>query len=239
MTDKLIALQDAFPALRALTEALLTRADNDYLRRQVDAAVRVMAAHGCEPPTPWPDEGFGIAVWGHALNATAQGMWQPIETAPKTGHTLLLGYSNSHGHWRTLRGQWFSREIIDDEWENAEDCDEGWYETSVECDSDHSVWKTEPTHWMFAPAAPTAAIPAVDAVAGEPVAKAERQIAQALQRHGLTLMKTAAGYEVAKLGPLVADGEWAGNGLVYGPQLGDDFPPRAGLTECDMGDSYE
>ena len=27
--------------------------------------------------------------------------WQPIETAPKTGRTLLLGYFNSHGNWRT------------------------------------------------------------------------------------------------------------------------------------------
>lgn len=48
-------MTDAFPALRALTEALLTRADPDYLRRQIDAAVKVMAARGCEPPTPWPD----------------------------------------------------------------------------------------------------------------------------------------------------------------------------------------
>src|SRR6185503_7421963 len=46
-----------------------------------------------------------------ALNATAQGMWQPIETAPKTGRTLLLGYSNSHGRCRTLL---FLRESIDE-----------------------------------------------------------------------------------------------------------------------------
>ncbi len=85
--------------------------------------------------------------------------WLPIETAPKDGRTVLLGYFNSHGKWRTLRGQWFSREIIDDEWENAEDCKEGWYETSVECDSDYSVWKTEPTHWQPLPATPTEEAP--------------------------------------------------------------------------------
>jgi hypothetical protein len=67
---------DAFPALRAPTEALLTRADADYLRRQVDAAVVVMASRGCLPPAPWPDEDFGIAVWGRARQAPA-----PVEVS--------------------------------------------------------------------------------------------------------------------------------------------------------------
>lgn len=53
--------------------------------------------------------------------------WQPIETAPKTGRTILLGYVNSHGNWRTLRGQWFSDEAILD-WEDPEDFEAGWYE---------------------------------------------------------------------------------------------------------------
>ena len=44
--------------------------------------------------------------------------WQPIETAPKTGKTLLLGYFNERGNWRTLRGQWFSGAEIDETWEN-------------------------------------------------------------------------------------------------------------------------
>ncbi len=81
------------------------------------------------------------------------------------------------------------------------------------------------------------------ALPGEASERIERAIAAALRPHGLTLMKTAAGYEVARLGELKAEGEWLGKGVVYGPQpggqLGRDFPPAGGLTECDMGDSYE
>lgn len=79
--------------------------------------------------------------------------WQPIETAPKTGRTILLGYVNSHGNWRTLRGQWFSEEAILD-WEEPDDFDAGWYETSVEADDPPNCWITEPTHWMPLPTPP-------------------------------------------------------------------------------------
>jgi hypothetical protein len=80
--------------------------------------------------------------------------WQPIETAPKTGRTILLGYRNSHGNWRTLRGQWFSQEAINEDWEDPEGCEPGWYETSVEADDTPNCWATEPTHWMPLPEAP-------------------------------------------------------------------------------------
>lgn len=85
--------------------------------------------------------------------------WQPIDTAPKTGRTILLGYRNSHGNWRTMRGQWFSKEAIAEEWEAIEDYDnpeelEGWHETSVEADDVPNCWATKPTHWMPLPEAP-------------------------------------------------------------------------------------
>ncbi|MGD1826920.1 hypothetical protein A203_16590 [Chromobacterium violaceum] len=80
--------------------------------------------------------------------------WLDIDSAPQDGRTILLGYHNSHGKWRTMRGQWFTRERIDDEWEDADCFQAGWYETSVEADDAPSCWLTNPTHWMPLPAAP-------------------------------------------------------------------------------------
>ena len=83
--------------------------------------------------------------------ALAAREWQPIETAPKDGRSMLLGYPNGAGKWRTVRGQWFSDAEIAETWE--EDGDEGWYETSVECEDLPNCWAIEPTHWMPLPAA--------------------------------------------------------------------------------------
>ena len=80
--------------------------------------------------------------------------WQPIETAPRDGRTLLLGYFNSRGKWRTMRGQWMSEDYIAEHWEDPDDVEPGWFETSVEADDVPNCWRTEPTHWMPLPAAP-------------------------------------------------------------------------------------
>ena len=79
--------------------------------------------------------------------------WLPIQSAPKY-KTILLGYCNSHGHWRTLRGEWFSREEIDEFWEDPDGVEPGWFETSVEADDVPNVWRTNPTHWMPLPQPP-------------------------------------------------------------------------------------
>lgn len=89
--------------------------------------------------------------------AAAPSEWQPIETAPKTGRTLLLGYLNSAGKWRTVRGQWMSANYIEAHWEDPDDVEPGWFETSAEADDVPNCWGIEPTHWMPLPAAPQGA----------------------------------------------------------------------------------
>ena len=80
--------------------------------------------------------------------------WQPMETAPKDGRTLLLGYFNSHGKWRTLRGRWMSEDYIAEYWEEPEGVEPGWFETSVEADEPPNCWRTDPSHWQPLPTAP-------------------------------------------------------------------------------------
>ncbi|KXJ63099.1 hypothetical protein AXY46_03530 [Achromobacter xylosoxidans] len=80
--------------------------------------------------------------------------WKPIESAPKTGRTLLLGYWNSLGKWRTVRGQWMSAECIASSWEEPDDIEAGWFETAVEAEDVPNCWPIDPTHWMPLPDAP-------------------------------------------------------------------------------------
>lgn len=89
-----------------------------------------------------------------AQPAVALDGWTPIDSAPQDGRTMLLGYFNSHGKWRTMRGQWFAKEYIDDNWEDGDLFEAGWYETSVEADDAPNCWPTKPTHWMPTPTAP-------------------------------------------------------------------------------------
>jgi hypothetical protein len=80
--------------------------------------------------------------------------WQPIETAPQDGKTVLLGRYNGLGNWRTMRGQWMSQEFINETWEDPDDGDPGWHETSAEADDVPNCWRTSPTHWMPLPPPP-------------------------------------------------------------------------------------
>lgn len=90
-------------------------------------------------------------VWQAAWSACAD-KWQPIETAPKDGRTLLLGHRNALGNWRTLRGRWIPKAEIEEHWEE-DDFPEGFYEEAVEAD-EPNCWPTEPTHWMPLPEPP-------------------------------------------------------------------------------------
>lgn len=83
--------------------------------------------------------------------------WLGIESAPKDGTAVLLGYFNSFGKWRTLRGRYVPQSEIDHEWEEGDALLEGWYETSVEAEDVPNHWETSPTHWTPLPAPPIAA----------------------------------------------------------------------------------
>lgn len=88
-----------------------------------------------------------------ALEAPQPG-WLPISEAPKDGRTLLLGYFNSHGKWRTTRGEWLSEEFIEQYAEDPDMMKPGWHETTVE-DDEGKCWLINPTHYMPLPPPPS------------------------------------------------------------------------------------
>jgi hypothetical protein len=96
---------------------------------------------------------FDIRASSAPVAPIAPDGWKPIETAPRTGRTLLLGCFNSMGNWRTMRGQWFTKAEIDQEWEETDGFEEGWYETAEEPDCPN-CWAINPTHWAAIPPAP-------------------------------------------------------------------------------------
>ncbi|TDV06022.1 hypothetical protein [Paraburkholderia caballeronis] len=115
----------------------------EIFRNERDPALAWYKALAAAPQAPVADAARAEAV-----------AWQPIETAPKTGRTVLLGYSNAAGKWRTVRGQWMSETYIAEDWEEPDDVEPGWFETSVEADDVPNCWRVEPTHWMPLPPEP-------------------------------------------------------------------------------------
>lgn len=92
------------------------------------------------------------AQWGYVKQE-----WLPIESAPKTGRTLLLGYKNKLGNWRTVRGQWVSENYIKNYWDDPDSAKPGWFEMPVEADETPNCWRIDPTHWMPLPTPPQGA----------------------------------------------------------------------------------
>lgn len=74
--------------------------------------------------------------------------WLPIDAAP-VNRTVLLGFRNENGNWRSTRGAWMD-EVEIASWEN-DDYPVGWYETPVEGEE---CFYIEPTHWMPLPKEP-------------------------------------------------------------------------------------
>lgn len=99
------------------------------------------------------DDASAWAGWKAArlIAESAKSGWRTIDSANKTS-TLLLGYWNENGKWRTTRGCWFTKEQIEDTCEEDE-MSEGWYEIPVEGETCYPI---NPTHWQPLPAAPDA-----------------------------------------------------------------------------------
>ena len=112
-------------------------------------------------------EGYGKSRYDIAraiealVRAECAPQWQPIETAPKDGRTILLGGFNLLNKWRTMRGQWVDQDYIDNYWEDPDAGEPGWYETCVEGDVPN-MWLIEPTRWMPLPAEPGITAPQVE-----------------------------------------------------------------------------
>lgn len=77
------------------------------------------------------------------------GQWQPIETAPK-GRTLLLGYWNDLGNWRTVMGCYYAEGTLESETEDSGFAPPGWYESTQAYEYLAALDK-EPTHWQPLP----------------------------------------------------------------------------------------
>lgn len=110
--------------------------------------------------------------------------WQPIATAPK-GRTLLVGYPNRAGKWRTIRAHYYLSQTLElsDDYGGDDDgfAPEGWYE---ECENSETINFTEhdPTHWMELPAPPGAAAPPMPTQRELDMAMLIRKMAYSLSR---------------------------------------------------------
>lgn len=95
------------------------------------------------------------------------GEWKTIKSHPRDV-TVLIGFRNSHGKWRTIKACYFSsktREAATEfDWGECDEatgtyyCPEGWYEdVYAETGYDysfHAIPEVEPTHWMELPGEP-------------------------------------------------------------------------------------
>ena len=100
-----------------------------------------------------------------------ESVWLPIETEPDNGKPVLIYYTNSNGHGRTIKAFYAKKFAV--EWNGSTDFDDDFYEYDEATDNyywpegwhemidnwpDYSsvmVHEGKPTHWMTLPAPPT------------------------------------------------------------------------------------
>lgn len=72
--------------------------------------------------------------------------WQPIESAPKDGTPIILGYADTSGKLAAKSASW---RLVHPRWENEK---RGW---AWVCTMDSVLVDPRATHWMPLPTAPT------------------------------------------------------------------------------------
>lgn len=108
------------------------------IHQQIDAAAKKLAECMDYPWEHMPEQGranmrkHAVSIIEAALSthAGADG-WRPIADAPRD-RTVLVGYWNSHGKWRTLRASYYAKGELPLSDDYPDDGDgfapEGWYE---------------------------------------------------------------------------------------------------------------
>lgn len=83
-------------------------------------------------------------------------VWEPIETAPKTGRKVILFYMNRNNLPRTVMARWLTDEQAAETDADDVGLEGGWYECIDNWDdyTEVAIHEGEPTHWMPLPAAP-------------------------------------------------------------------------------------
>lgn len=75
----------------------------------------------------------------------ARNKWQPIESVPKNGRSILGFYKNSLGNYRVVKMRWVSVEEIE-QWDAPEGFVAGFYECPQVSEICYEL-ECDPTHW--------------------------------------------------------------------------------------------
>ena len=114
-----------------MVDAALAQADTGWLARDLKSAK--------EEVSQWPEN---IQGYISGVAKTGGEEWQPIETAPKDGRTILIGAAGPRVCAAFWMNDWYGDKSLP-----------GWMMDGM--DEEYGSYKN-PTHWMPLPAPPTA-----------------------------------------------------------------------------------